>query len=122
MLAFLVVDGAAILAGSWITSVISIEKIRIISGIIFIIFGIKILRESTEKCDDNVHLKNPFISGFTLIFAAELGDKTQITAGLFAARYDAFTVLIGQWPRLVSFLLQQYILESTFLAGSTNAL
>jgi len=102
MLAFLIVDGAAIVAGSWITSIISIEKIRIISGIIFIIFGIKILRESAEKCDDKVHLKNPFVSGFTLIFAAELGDKTQITAGLFAARYDAFLVLVGTMVALAA--------------------
>jgi len=60
------------------------------------------LRENTEKCEEEVSLKNPFLSGFTMIFAAELGDKTQITAGLFAAKYDAMMVLAGTMMALAA--------------------
>jgi len=95
MLAFFLVDGAAILAGSLISGALPLDTIRLVSGAIFIFFGVMTLRENTEKCEEEISLKNPFLSGFTMIFAAELGDKTQITAGLFAAKYDAMMVLAG---------------------------
>ena len=39
ILAFLITDGVAILIGVWITNVVPILYLKIISGIIFIIFG-----------------------------------------------------------------------------------
>ena len=95
ILAFLVVDGIAILAGQWITNVVPANVIKIFSGIIFIIFGIMLLRNKNEEVKGKYYSKSPFYSGFALIFLAEWGDKTQIASGLFATQYDGLMVLIG---------------------------
>lgn len=95
VLAFFIVDGVAILAGSWITTVIPISMFKIISGIIFIIIGILLLIKKEPKDELKIYSKNSFLSGFLLIFLAEWGDKTQIASALFAAQYNALMVLIG---------------------------
>ena len=95
MLAFLIVDGIAILAGGWITSIAPIDLIKLLSGAIFIIFGLLMLRNRREEVKSKYHFENPFYSGFILVFASEWGDKTQIAAGLFATKYNGLMVLIG---------------------------
>ncbi len=94
-LAFLIVDGAAVLAGSLMTYIIPISFLRIFSGVVFIIFGILILRGGNGKFEERLRFKSAFLSGFTLIFITEWGDKTQIAAALFASEYNAMMVLIG---------------------------
>lgn len=94
-LAFLIVDGAAVLAGSWIVDTISITLLKILSGVIFIIFGGLMLRDSEPESESKLYSKNPFLSGFLLIFITEWGDKTQIASGLLATRYNALMVLVG---------------------------
>ncbi len=116
MLAFFLVDGAAILAGSLISGALPLDTIRLVSGAIFIFFGVMTLRENTEKCEEEVSIKNPFLSGFTMIFAAELGDKTQITAGLFAAKYDAIMVLAGTMIALAALSITAIYLGKIVLA------
>lgn len=102
MLAFLCVDGFAILLGSWIVEVIPTIWLRIISGSIFIILGLMML--FAKKDDENIekpHLKNPFYTGFGLIFMAEWGDKTQIVSALFAAQYNPVLVFISVMTALL---------------------
>ncbi|MFW6149845.1 MAG: TMEM165/GDT1 family protein [Atribacterota bacterium] len=93
-LAFLIVDGIAIAAGSWITTIIPIKYLKIISGIAFIIFGILMLinKEESEKIKKFNYL---LITSFFIIFLTEWGDKTQIAAALFATKYNPYMVLIG---------------------------
>jgi putative Ca2+/H+ antiporter (TMEM165/GDT1 family) len=94
ILAFLFADGAAVLAGDYITGVLPMNLIKTISGVIFILFGlIAFMNVRWEKKRHD--LKKPFYSGFTLILISELGDKTQIASGLFATRYNPLLVLIG---------------------------
>jgi len=96
MLAFLVVDGIAILVGEWIKYLATPNLINILSGIVFVIFGILILRGKKEESKiKNFNFKSPFYSGFVLIFLSEWGDKTQIVSGLFATKYNGLMVLIG---------------------------
>jgi putative Ca2+/H+ antiporter (TMEM165/GDT1 family) len=97
MLAFLIVDGIAILAGEWITDVAPGGVIKMISGTVFIIFGFLtlIFRNKREVTKTKYHFENPFYSGFILIFVSEWGDKTQIATGLFATRYNGLMVLTG---------------------------
>ena len=38
-LAFLAVDGVAVLVGSWVTDIVPINVLRIIAGSVFVIFG-----------------------------------------------------------------------------------
>ncbi len=49
MLAFLLVDGFAILVGSWVTNVVPLHLAKLISGAVFILFGIMILRGEQEE-------------------------------------------------------------------------
>jgi Ca2+/H+ antiporter, TMEM165/GDT1 family len=94
ILAFAITDGLAILLGNFITAHIPILYIKIVSGAIFIIFGlITLLNNKTEEAQ--CELKQPFTSGFLLILVSEMGDKTQIASGLFATKYNPVMVFIG---------------------------
>jgi putative Ca2+/H+ antiporter (TMEM165/GDT1 family) len=99
-LAFLIVDGAAVLVGSLMTYIIPISFLRIFSGIVFIVFGILILKGGDGKFEERLLFKSAFLSGFTLIFITEWGDKTQIAAALFASEYNTMMVLIGTMAAL----------------------
>lgn len=94
ILAFAIADGLAIILGNFITTYIPINYIKVVSGSIFIIFGIITLinnKQEEAKCE----LKKPFASGFLLIFVSEIGDKTQIASGLFATKFNPIMVFIG---------------------------
>ena len=95
ILAFFIVDGIAILAGSWVTSIIPIRIVKIISGILFIVIGIVMLIRKEKDIQQNKIYNNAFLSGFFLILFAEWGDKTQIAAGLFGTKYNVVMVLCG---------------------------
>ncbi|MBM3309289.1 MAG: TMEM165/GDT1 family protein [Candidatus Altiarchaeales archaeon] len=95
MLAFLIVDGFAVLAGSLASSILSAEMIKIASGIVFILFGLFMLKDSKNEKDSKLPAKNPFVSGFVLVFLTEWGDKTQIASALFATLYNPLLVLAG---------------------------
>ena len=102
MLAFLLVDGAAILLGSWLHGIIRIDYLKIGAGIIFIIFGLLMLWKSkNEEGESKLYSKNVFLSGFLLILITELGDKTQLASGLMATKYNGFYVLIGTMAALM---------------------
>ncbi|MCX6694743.1 MAG: TMEM165/GDT1 family protein, partial [Candidatus Altiarchaeota archaeon] len=95
LLAFLVVDGIAVALGSWITGIVPVGMLKILSAIVFVLFGILMLLHKDDENGDNASVKNPFATGFAVIFMAELGDKTQIAAGLFSTRYNPVMVLLG---------------------------
>ena len=94
VLAFIVTDGLAIILGDWISNFIPMNYIKIIAGIIFIVFGVIILMNN-KKEKEKYQLKNPFLSSFLLITMMEMGDKTQIAAALFAAKFNALIVFLG---------------------------
>ena len=94
-LAFLIVDGVAVLVGSWITMIVPGSLVRICSGIVFVAFGILALRTDETKRESKLYFKNSFLSGFAFVFMMEWGDKTQIASALFATRYDPLMVLFG---------------------------
>lgn len=95
MLAFAVADGLAIIFGDLITRVVPLDYIKIAAGIIFIAFGIITLVTRDDEEGANCDLKSPFVSGFTLVLVSEMGDKTQLASGLFAATYNPWLVFIG---------------------------
>ena len=100
ILAFLVVDGVAVLVGSWITSIVPINLVKMVSGVLFVIFGVLTLRADDTKEDSRLRFNSPFVSGFAFIFMTEWGDKTQIASALFAAKYDPLMVLAGTMTAL----------------------
>jgi putative Ca2+/H+ antiporter (TMEM165/GDT1 family) len=56
-----------------------------------------ILRGGQEEAEEGGGLSsgNALVSGFSLIFLSEWGDKTQIASALFATEYDPVMVFIG---------------------------
>lgn len=92
--AFIIIDGLAVIIGAKITNYLPETYIKIFSGTLFIIFGLVMLLKKEEK-ETTCSLKNPFLSSFFLILISEMGDKTQITSGLFATQMNPYFVFIG---------------------------
>ncbi len=102
MLAFLLVDGFAILVGSWVTNVIPVHLVKLISGAVFILFGIlTLMGNREEEVESRLSPRNAFVSGFSMIFLSEWGDKTQIASALFATEYDPRLVFVGVMTALL---------------------
>jgi len=102
MLAFLLADGFAILVGSWVTEVIPVHLVKLVSGAVFILFGVMILRGNKEQeAESRLSPRSAFVSGFSMIFLSEWGDKTQIASALFATEYDPRLVFIGVMTALL---------------------
>jgi len=94
LLAFIITDGVAIALGNLVSQLVPLSYIRIISGAVFVVFGIVTILKAGEE-ETSCELRSPFLSGFGLVFVSELGDKTQIATGLFATQYRPLPVFIG---------------------------
>lgn len=98
MLAFLVVDGLSIVIGGPLLALLPIRYVQIISGIIFVIFGLLPLirkEEDETKAQDKKRSTKPLLASFSLIALMELGDKTQILTITLAAQSNPIMVLAG---------------------------
>ncbi len=97
VLAFMVVTGLGVLVGEGLLRFIPENLIKMIAGLMFIVFGILMLRskEDSEE-ENNSPVLNPFISTFGMIALAEMGDKTQLSAITLSAKYNSpYMVFIG---------------------------
>ncbi|MGC8849620.1 MAG: TMEM165/GDT1 family protein [Candidatus Bathyarchaeia archaeon] len=102
---FLVVDGVAVMAGSWATQLLPEFWLRLGSGAFFITLGVLILwniRVRKEEKGVGERYRNAFLMGFALIFPTEWGDKTQIISALLAAKYNPHMVFIGTMSALAA--------------------
>jgi len=99
LLAFAIVDGIAILAGTWITTIIPINYLKMISAIVFITIGILMIF-SKDGEGKVIKQGNPFFAAFLIIMLTESGDKTQIATAIFATQYEGIFVFIGTMAAL----------------------
>jgi putative Ca2+/H+ antiporter (TMEM165/GDT1 family) len=107
VLAFVLVTGLGVLVGEGLLRLIPEDMIKIIAGIMFVVFGIWMLL-SKENCEDgeNPRILNPVISTFSMIALAEMGDKTQLSAITLSAKYDSpYLVFLGAVLALASISL-----------------
>jgi len=103
VLAFALVTGLGVLVGKVLLEIIPEGMIKIIAGLMFVVFGIWMLL-SKEDCEEeeNPRVLNPFISTFSMIALAEMGDKTQLSAITLSAKYDSpYLVFLGAVLALV---------------------
>jgi putative Ca2+/H+ antiporter (TMEM165/GDT1 family) len=89
-----------VLVGTILFEFIPIFYVKILSGAIFIIFGIWTLKEAKEEGDEEIETeittKGVFSTSFILISIAEFGDKTQFMVIALTAQYGApISVLMG---------------------------
>ena len=98
MLAFLAVDGISLAVGGPLLALLPMRFVLIVSGIVFIIFGIIPFIIKKEKEDVKPHERRsnlPLLACFSLISLMELGDKTQIITITLAAEISPILVLLG---------------------------
>jgi Ca2+/H+ antiporter, TMEM165/GDT1 family len=114
LFAFIIVDGAAILFGAFLTTLIPQLYVKVASGLLFILFGILSLRDSsTDEEHAKIKLAQPAITGFLTVFLSEWGDKTQLASAVFASRYDALPVFLGVISALALLSLTAILLSNT---------
>lgn len=88
----------AVIFGGAINYYVPEFYLQLIAGIIFIVFGIWILRgdEEEEEEKKTTIVKSPFIFVFSTFFLAELGDKTQLATLALSAKYGTpFQIWLG---------------------------
>jgi Predicted membrane protein len=84
----------AVALGSYLSSIIPLNTIKIVAGISFLIFGLWTLRG--DKIDDDGKKKNkfgPVVTVAIAFFLAEMGDKTQLMTIAISAD--------SKWPLLI---------------------
>ena len=97
MLAFLAVDGVSIADGGPLLALVPLRYVQVVSGIVFILFGIIPLLRKEKSSEVRVKPRStiPLLASFSLIALMELGDKTQIITRTLAAQSSPILVLIG---------------------------
>ncbi len=96
--AFALLNLGAVLVGKLLFTLLPLFWIQLVSGGLFLYFGIATLRTSPESDEDDVKVKaaGAIRTAFLMILLAELGDKTQlVTASLAAQHASALTVFLA---------------------------
>ena len=127
--AILVLNGLAVLAGGFVSTVVPTWLIRLIAGAAFLFFAATTLKGDDDE-EENVKdrkIKFAPLSVFCTFFVAELGDKTQLTAitfganeGLSAAVVVWLACSLGLFAADVIGLLIGYLLKSKAPEGILN--
>ncbi len=94
MLAFIIVDGLAVLLGTFITKIVPLSIISIVAGVVFVAYGCYTLIMN-DKEEASKASKATFLSIVGLIILLEMGDKSQIATVLFASEFNPLLVFIG---------------------------
>ncbi|MCL7412225.1 MAG: TMEM165/GDT1 family protein [ANME-2 cluster archaeon] len=89
--AFIVLTALAVGVGEVVVAYIGPHIIGIAAGLLFIVFGIiTILMDDDDDGDiKNSGARSAFMTAFSLIALAELGDKTEIAVIALSAQYHA---------------------------------
>ncbi|MCW4011008.1 MAG: TMEM165/GDT1 family protein [Candidatus Bathyarchaeota archaeon] len=96
LLGFLVVDGVSTVVGGPLLGLLPMMWVQVISGLVFIIFGIiPLLKKDKEETEQKKPGGFPLFVCFSLIALMELGDKTQIITITLAAEHPPVLVLLG---------------------------
>lgn len=99
-LAFLLLNIGAVLVGKILFALLPLFWIKLVSGILFIFFGVTTLlargEDDSGESQQKRSARGPFLTSFVMILFAELGDKTQlVTASLAAQHSSQLAVFVG---------------------------
>ena len=87
--AFALVDGASVVVGGFIADLLPTYWINVVSGLLFIVFGVLTLRGEEDDGEVREGKGNAILQAGSLVTLMELGDKTQFTSFVLAARYGS---------------------------------
>lgn len=96
--AFLLLNLLAVLLGSALGEWLPEQLLLVIGGLLFLVFAYRSWREGhgDAQLEQETGQRAAFLTSFTLIFATELGDKTQLATLALAAQTGApWSVLVG---------------------------
>ena len=95
--------GLAILLGSLLGTMLPLDMIQLLAGVLFIFFGYNSLKPGDEEGLSAKRPMNPVIAVALAFFVGELGDKTQLTALALSAEavYPA-VILLGTTTGMIA--------------------
>jgi len=100
---YLVVAGSAVLVGQALLAIVPLTILTPISGLVFMIVGLLMLKVDVENNVAGPHGRSPFLAASLMIILTELGDKTQIVTIALAARFaEPLAVFAGV---LIAFII-----------------
>ncbi|MBC3797284.1 TMEM165/GDT1 family protein [Acetobacterium tundrae] len=87
----------AVLAGTYLSSVIPMQTVEIVAAVAFLAFGIWTLRgDKIDEDGEKKHKFGPVVTVAIAFFIAEMGDKTQLmTITIAAESTQPFFILLG---------------------------
>jgi putative Ca2+/H+ antiporter (TMEM165/GDT1 family) len=95
--------GIAILLGSLLGSVLPMDNIQLMAGVLFIFFGFSALKVEDEDQELSKKGISPVFAVAMAFFVGELGDKTQLTAmALSAEAFYPFIILMGTTAGMIA--------------------
>jgi len=100
--AFALLNVGAVLVGKVLFALLPLFWIKVVSGGLFLFFGLSTLRasgfdEDEEAAEEQgLRARGPVVTSFFMILLAELGDKTQlVTTSLAAQHASLLSVFVG---------------------------
>jgi putative Ca2+/H+ antiporter (TMEM165/GDT1 family) len=94
--AFALVDGVSVVFGGLLANILPSFWINVGSGVLFLVFGVLTLIQKEDEREIKEDKRNAIVSALSLVTLMELGDKTQFTSFVLAARYGSpVLVFIG---------------------------
>lgn len=97
VLAFLTLNLLAVTIGAGLAEVIPEDALVILAIGLFGFFGVKTLLDADDEDTEIKHSsgRSVITTAFTMVFLAELGDKTQLSVAALAAAEGPFAVYFG---------------------------
>jgi putative Ca2+/H+ antiporter (TMEM165/GDT1 family) len=96
--AFALLNLLAVLVGEGLARIVPRNAVLVVAGLLFLLFAWRSWRDGAEEPTEatTIDHRRAWLTSFTLIFVAELGDKTQLAMVALAAKTGAlWSVYIG---------------------------
>jgi len=102
-LAFIILNVIAVFLGAVISQWIPEIWLKLIVIALFVLFGLQALTQKDQAEDTGKEQSHGsvIVTTFLMIFAAELGDKTQLTVAALGASENPYSVYVGATLALI---------------------
>jgi putative Ca2+/H+ antiporter (TMEM165/GDT1 family) len=95
--AFFVLNALAVLVGDALSRYLPESAVLLAAGLLFLFFAYRTARDAEDDDGDGpADSRSAFLASFSMVFVAELGDKTQLALiALAASTGDPWSVFVG---------------------------
>lgn len=116
--AFALLNLLAVLVGEGLARIVPRNAVLIAAGVLFLVFAWRSWRDSEGEATEatTIDHRRAWLTSFTLIFVAELGDKTQLALVALAAKTgELWSVFVGGTLALWAVSLLGILVGNTLL-------